>query len=164
MYKRYTDEIGWYKIKRKSDLKEVQAILTQYLKDNKVLDKNRDMTKEGHSFAKGSAFYDVFVRNGRLDELYKPQYCEISLSKEFMKELGFKTTKDDGQYGQAKCIKTNGMTVIYWNREGRSCTYFGEKLEKNIAIEIRKDADTRTAFNGYIFCQSDLKDILKRTW
>lgn len=163
-YSRYTNEIGWYEIRRKSDLKEVQAILTQYLKDYDVWTEGRDMTIEGHSFAKGSAFYDVFVRNGRLDELYKPNYCEISFSKEFMKELGFKTVKDDGVYGKAIDIKTNGMTVIYWNREGRSCTYFGEKLEKNIAVEIRKDADTRTAFNGYIFNQYDIRELLKQTW
>ncbi len=164
MYKEYTEEIGWYAIRRKADLKKVQAILTAYLKEYKVWDKNRDMTKEGHSFAKDSAFYDVFVRNGRLDELFKPQYVRISLSKPFMKELGFRTTKDDGQYGQAKCIRTNGMTTIAWNREGRHCTYFGEKLEPNISVEIRKDCGTRLAFNGYIFNERELKDILKRTW
>lgn len=164
MYKEFTDEIGWYTIRRKRDLKEVQAILIAYLKEYEVFDKKRDMTKEGNSFAKGSAFYDVFVRNGRLDELFKPQYVRISLSKPFLKELGFKTVKDDGQYGQAKCIRANGMTTIAWNRKGRSCTYFGEKLEPNIAIEIRKDGGTRAAFNGYIFNERELEYLLKRTW
>jgi hypothetical protein len=163
-YKEFTDKIGWYQIRSKKNLPAAQQILTNYLIRWKLLDKNRDMTKEGHSFAKGSAFHLEFEQNGLLDKWYKPVYERISLSKTFMKEIGFKTVKDDGQYGEAKDIRTNGMTVINWNREGRGCTYFGEKLDENIAISIGKDGGTRMAFNGYIFNQNEIKDILKRTW
>jgi hypothetical protein len=52
----------------------VQAILIEYLKKNQVFDKNRDMAKEGYSFANGSAFHNVFTQNGRLDEFYYPKY------------------------------------------------------------------------------------------
>lgn len=84
--------------------------------------------------------------------------------KDYLKSLGFKVIKDDGQYGHAIDIKTNGMTHIYWNRKGRSLTYFGEKLEKNCGISIRKDADTRTVFDGYIFERDQLALLLKMTW
>ena len=166
MYKEFTDEIVGYMISDINNAKEVQAILTQYLINYELLDEDedRDMTKEGLTFAKGSAFYDVFVRNGRLEELYSPIYATISLSKSFMKELGFKTTKDDGVYGEAIDIRTNGMTVSNWNREGHSCTYFGETLKPNISIQIRKDSGSRTVFNGYIFYQDKLKDLLELTW
>lgn len=86
------------------------------------------------------------------------------LSKEYLKSIGFKVTKDDGQYGEAKEIRTNGMTVLHWNREGHSVTYFGEKLEPNIAISLGKDGGTRTAFSGYIFDEKELEYILKRTY
>ncbi len=164
MYKEFTNEISGYKLAKLSKLKEAQQILKQYLIDNEVWRKDRDMTKEGHCFAKDSAFYSVFVLNGLLDKWYKPIYERISLSKTFMKELGFKTIKDDGIYGQAKDIRTNGMTVIEWNREGRTCTYFGDKLNPNIALSIKKDGGTRNAFNGYIFNERELKDLLIRTW
>lgn len=164
MYKEFTTKPNHYTIRRKSDLRKAQDILTQYLKDCDFFDENRDMTKEGHSFAHGSSFYDVFVRNGLLEQMYKTHYERIVFSKTFMKEIGFRTTKDDGKYGEAKCIRTNGMTKIAWNREGRSCTYFGDKLTPNISVEIRKDGGTRLAFNGYIFYENQLKDILKLTW
>jgi hypothetical protein len=86
------------------------------------------------------------------------------LSADFLKDLGFKVIKDDGQYGEAHDIKTNGMTVLNWNREGHWCTYFGEKLEPNISISIKKDGGTRYAFNGYIFDEKELEYLLKRTW
>lgn len=115
-------------------------------------------------YLRGFAFHDVMVKNKVLDEWYEPVYKPITFSKAFMKELGFKTTKDDGIYGEAKCIRTNGMTVINWNRQGSTLTYFGDKLETNIGVEIRKDGGTRTAFNGYIFHEDQLKDLLEFTW
>lgn len=86
------------------------------------------------------------------------------LSKEYLESLGFKVVKDDGQYGEAKDIRTNGMTIINWNREGHGVTYFGEKLEPNISVGIKKDGGTRTIFNGYIFDESELEYLLKRTY
>jgi len=86
------------------------------------------------------------------------------LSAEYLKSLGFKVVKDDGQYGEAVDIRANGMTILNWNREGRGVTYFGEKLEPNIGLTIKKDGGTRTAFNGYIFDEKELEYILKRTY
>lgn len=164
MYKEYTDNIVGYKLSNPDNLTKAQKILKDYLIDYEVWEEGRDMSIEGRTFAKGSAFYDVFVRNGLLNDWYEPVYEKISLSKEFMEKIGFKTTSDDGIYGEAIDIRTNGMTKINWNREGRNKTYFGEKLEPNIAVEIRKDGGTRIAFNGYIFHQGDLRDLLKMTW
>lgn len=56
------------------------------------------------------------------------------------------------------------MTYLYWNEEGCSVTYFGEILEPNISLAIRKDGDTRYAFNGYVFNQDDVRRLLKLTW
>jgi len=164
MYKKYTEEIVGYKLSNKKNLSKAQQILKDYLIEYEVWEEGRDMSVEGKSFAKGSAFYDVFVKNGLLNDWYEPVYKTISLSKEFMSKVGFKTTSDDGVYGEAICVRTNGMTVINWNREGRNCTYFGEKLEPNIAVTIKKDGGTRTAFNGYIFREDQLGDLLKMTW
>ena len=55
------------------------------------------------------------------------------------------------------------MTHIYWNNDGHSVTYFGDKLKPNISFSIRKDADTRYAFNGYVFTQDDVRLLLKLT-
>jgi len=89
---------------------------------------------------------------------------------EFLKEIGFKLVSRKNsefspfqEFGKAVDIRTNGITTIYWNNDGRSCTYFGDKLEKNISFEIRKDGDTRTAFNGYAFNSDEVKLILKLT-
>ena len=164
MYKDKTDEISGYRLRKKDNLLKAQEILTHYLKSNKLFKRGRDMTKEGDCFAKNSAFYDVFVANGLLNEWYKPIYADISLSKNFMKSIGFKTTKDDGIFGEAKDIKSNGMTIINWNRNGRIYSYFGKKLDKNIDISIKKDGGTRTAFDGYIFCEHQLKELLELTW
>lgn len=164
MYKEFTDKIIAYKLKDDNNALKVQTILKDYLIDYGVWKKGRDMFKEGFSFANGSAFHDVFVRNGLLNKLYEPIYEIISLSKEFMRELGFNTIRDDGVYGEAIDIRTNGMTIINWNREGHSCTYFGDKLESNINLEIKKDGGTRTVFCGYIFNENELKDILRMTW
>ena len=164
MYKEFTNKIIAYKLKDLTLAKNAQDILTAYLIGNDLMNEGRDMTVEGYTFAKGSAFYSVFVRNGFLNEWYEPVYETISLSKEFMLLYGFKTIKDDGIYGEAIDIKGNGMTVIYWNREGRNVSYFGEKLDSNIGIEIRKDGGTRCVFNGYIFNEDELNYILVRTW
>lgn len=163
MYKEFTDEIWGYDLVKTEKLAEVQQILKDYLIEYEVWEEGRDMTKEGSYLNKGSAFCDVFVRNGLLDEWYKPTYAKISMSKEFMLENGFKTVSDDGVYGEAVDIRS-GMTTINWNRKGHTVTYFGEILKPNIAVMIQKDNKSRTAFNGYIFSQFDLRKLLEQTW
>ena len=77
------EEIVGYNIKDESNLPKVQKILKDYLIDYEIWDKKRDMTKEGKTFAIHSAFYDVFVRNGLLEELYRPVYfSEVNTIKE----------------------------------------------------------------------------------
>lgn len=92
----------------------------------------------------------------------------VIFTDEFLKEIGFTLVHRTiskfspyQEYGKAK--DRTGMTVLYWNNEGHSCTYFGEKLEKNVGLSIRKDGDTRYAFNGYVFNQDDVKILLKLT-
>ena len=87
---------------------------------------------------------------------------------EFLKEIGFILINEKPSeykpyeiYGSAK--DKIGMTYIYWNEEGHSCTYFGDKLEPNTSVEIRKDGDTRTVFSGYVFNQEDIRQLLKLT-
>ena len=65
-------------------------------------------------------------------------------------------------YGEAK--DRIGMTIIEWSTEGHSCTYFGDKLEFNMSVGIKKDGGTRTVFNGYCFNAEDFKRILELTW
>lgn len=96
---------------------------------------------------------------------------EKIFTPKFLEEIGFTLTKEyRGNfppyqiYGEAKDIRTGGMTVLNWNEEGASCTYFGEKLEPNIWLGIGKDGGTRTAFNGYVFTQDDVRRILNLTW
>ncbi len=89
---------------------------------------------------------------------------------EFLKEIGFKLVSRKNsqfipfqEYGKAVDIRTSGLTTIYWNNDGHSCTYFGDKLEDNITFNVKKDADTRTVFNGYVFNEEEVKLILKLT-
>ena len=88
---------------------------------------------------------------------------------EFLKEIGFTLVKRYNskfspyqEYGEAK--DRTGMTIINWNNEGHSCTYFGEKLKPNVSISIKKDGGTRYAFNGYVFTPDDVLTLLKLTW
>jgi hypothetical protein len=88
---------------------------------------------------------------------------------DFLKEIGFTLTKRENskfkpyqEYGEAK--DRTGMTIIYWNNQGASCTYFGDKLKDNVYFTIEKDGGTRTVFNGYAFSAKDVKKILKLTW
>ena len=85
---------------------------------------------------------------------------------EFLEEIGFKRVHCGGfpEYGRALDKRTNGMTVLAWNNKGASCNYFGEPVEKNIHFGIRKDADTRYAFNGKVFNQDDVRRLLHLTW
>lgn len=85
--------------------------------------------------------------------------------KDFLKTIGFKVIKDDGQYGEAHCIRANGMTQLNWNRKGHSCTYFGDKLDPNVSVglTIKKDGGSRTAFNGYVFDREQLELMIKLT-
>ena len=94
---------------------------------------------------------------------------EIIFTPEFLKEIGFTLIKEEiskflpyKAFGSAK--DRIGLTHLYWNYGGHSCTYFGEKLEPNASFCIKKDGETRTAFNGYIFSQDDVRRLLKLTW
>jgi hypothetical protein len=94
---------------------------------------------------------------------------EKIFTPEFLKEIGFilvsekvSEYKPHQIYGVAK--DRIGMTHIHWNEQGHSCTYFGVPLEPNYSISITKDAETRTAFSGYVFNQDDVKKILTLTW
>lgn len=83
-------------------------------------------------------------------------------TEDFLKEIGFTLISEEKSYGSAK--DRTGMTILYWNEDGHSCTYFGNKLDLNVSFSIRKDADTRTAFDGYVFSQDDVRRLLKLTW
>lgn len=84
---------------------------------------------------------------------------------DFIKEINFKFVNCDenSQYGEASSNYPNGMTIINWNNEGHHCTYFGDKLESNVSMSIKKDGGTRTVFNGYVFTQDDIRNLLKLT-
>lgn len=93
----------------------------------------------------------------------------VIFTPEFLEEIGFTLVeqkvgkyKPHPTYGVAK--DRIGLTYIRWSTEGHSCTYFGDKLEPNTSFEIRKDADTRYAFNGYVFTQDDVRQLLNLTW
>lgn len=83
----------------------------------------------------------------------------------FLESQGFKVVKDDGQYGSAVDIRTNGITVLEWNRKGPSVTYFGDKVAPGASyFGILKDGGTRKAFSGYIRHRSDITMLLNMTW
>lgn len=160
MIKQETDEIVAFKLKSQEFETAAVKALTDYLIRWDLLEEGRIV--EAKCFAKGSAFYDEMVRLQKLEEWYDPIYAKIELGMDYLDSLGFKTVKDDGQYGEAIEKRTNGMTIINWNREGAHCTYFGDKLEKNIYVCVKKDGGTRTVFNGYIFNERELSFILDR--
>ena len=103
-------------------------------------------------------------------ELWQEKQNAVKIfTPEFLKEIGFTVVSEKRSeyhpfqiYGCAK--DRIGLTHIYWNEEGCHCTYFGEALQPNTAVSIRKDADTRTVFNGYVFCQDDVRHLLRLTW
>jgi len=86
-------------------------------------------------------------------------------TEDFIKEIGFKFSKGDenSQYGEVNSLIPRGMTVINWNTEGHTCTYFGDKLKENVSVSIKKDGGTRTVFNGYVYSQDDMRMLLDRT-
>ena len=77
-----TKEIVAYTIKNELCLSEAKDIIIQYLKDNDIWDGKRNMTESGSSFAINSAFYDLFIREGKLNELYNPKYKDNVINKE----------------------------------------------------------------------------------
>lgn len=81
-------------------------------------------------------------------------------------EYNVRTDRTEQYSATGKAIdkRTNGMTILYWNTRGHSVTYFGTPLPKNISLNIRKDGDTRNAFNGYIFNPQQLNLLLNLTW
>lgn len=65
------------------------------------------------------------------------------------------------EYGEVR--DKIGMTIIYWNNEGHSCTYFGNKLNENISFTIEKDGGNRKVFDKYFFNKEDVKHLLELT-
>ena len=65
-----------YRLKDSSNLENAREILKEYLIEHEIWAEGRDMSKEGESFALNSAFYDVFARNGLLDDWYSPVYFD----------------------------------------------------------------------------------------
>lgn len=82
---------------------------------------------------------------------------------EFLTEIGFTQipTSGEPQYGKAISNRPKGKQIIYWNNEGYHCDYFGNKLDRNIIFVIEEDGGTRTAFNGCVYNQNDVRNILK---
>lgn len=93
----------------------------------------------------------------------KPKKEFDLFDNDYLDSIGFKVVKDDGQYGEAIDKRSNGMTVMNWNRQGHSVTYFGDSLEKNGAMSLKKDGGTRTAFSGYVFSREHIELIIKLT-
>lgn len=90
-------------------------------------------------------------------------------TQEFLDEIGFtlvyEKKSEYAPYKNYGCAKDRiGLTHLYWNEDGHKCTYFGDRLEPNTSFSIRKDGDTRYAFNGYVFTQNDVRLLLKLTW
>jgi hypothetical protein len=114
---------------------------------------------------KMSNFFDEGEIFGLIDQK-KSEFKEI-FTDEFLEEIGFKRAPiktPDIRCGKAIDKKTGGMTVITWNTTGHSCTYFGDKLPQNVSVGIGKDGGTRTAFNGYVFTQDDVRKALSLSW
>lgn len=100
--------------------------------------------------------------------IFKSTKKPVIFTDAFLKEIKFTLIerkmsefKPYHVYGKAK--DRTGMTIIEWNEEGHSCTYFGEKLEPNTSVGILKDGGTRHAFNGYVYTQDDFRKILSLT-
>jgi len=84
--------------------------------------------------------------------------------KDFLKEIGFLITSDDGTYGKAESISPKGKKLLFWNREGTSCDYFGIPItKKNAFFVVEEDGGTRTVFHGIVYSQEDIKLILSLT-
>lgn len=99
-----------------------------------------------------------------MGETIKPKI----FTPEFIKEIQFVLVSEKvSEYKPHEIYGTIkdriGMTYIHWNEQGHHCTYFGTPLEPNTSVTVRKDGDTRTAFNGYVFTQDDVRQILKLT-
>lgn len=93
------------------------------------------------------------------------------ITTELLAEIGFELIKYKESeyqagifYGEADHIRGGGMTKLNWCTGGHSVTYFGDKLNPNISISIKKDGGTRHAFNGYVFSPGDLRRVLELTW
>lgn len=104
-----------------------------------------------------------------MDDFYVPTIKTFGdddiFNKDYMKTIGFKVVEDNGECGKAVDLRTNGMTVLSWNRKGPGGTYFGDKFDKKAYyLVIEKDGGTRKAFYGYIFNREDMEKVLSLTW
>lgn len=124
-----------------------------------------DGEENGFSINKNSAFYwrAFFYVKGDIEPFEQPQQPKNKdwFNEAFLKENNFKLIRDDGKYGYAESIKPNGYVTLEFNRGGIGLSYLGDKLEPNIAIGLKLDGGTRTAFNGIIYSEEDFITVLK---
>jgi hypothetical protein len=109
---------------------------------------------------------DAYFEGCRNWAVRKKKKLQI-FTPEFLKEIGFtfvETASTKSRPDIYGCAKDKiGLTHLYWNNEGAGVTYFGDKLDPNTYLTIKKDAETRTVFNGYVFTQDDVRQLLKLT-
>lgn len=124
-------EIVAYRIKDLSNIRQAQQILKDYLIEHEVWNPKRDMTKEGRSFANGSAFYDVFVKNGLLGDWYRPvYYSEVNAPKERTVQAAAEEYAEEKSYLIEQAFLDGAMSDFardYWYRHYRhtQCTCGG---------------------------------------
>jgi hypothetical protein len=87
---------------------------------------------------------------------------EDLFDKDFLKELGFKVTKDDGIYGKAESLRPKGKILLSWNRDGTTYNYFGiPEIRKNSFFGIKEDCGTRSTFNGIVYTREQIELLIK---
>lgn len=83
---------------------------------------------------------------------------EDLFDKDFLKEIGFEVTEDNGQYGKAVSIRPKGKILLSWNRDGANCDYFGTpEPRKNAFFGIQEDGGTRSTFNGIVYTREQIE-------
>jgi hypothetical protein len=86
---------------------------------------------------------------------------EDLFDKNFLAELGFEVTEDNGVYGKAQSLRPKGKILISWNREGAHCDYFGTpNTRKNAFMGIKEDAGTRSTFNGIVYTREQIELLI----
>mgnify|MGYP001615981581 CR=1 FL=1 len=90
------------------------------------------------------------------------------ITQELLTELGLtlvslEESKHRADVFYGKAIGKGGMEELTWNTSGAHCTYSGVILPANVDVCLKKDGGTRTAFNGYVFTQDDLRKVIQLT-
>jgi len=87
---------------------------------------------------------------------------EDLFDKDFLKEIGFETIKDNGKYGEAHSIRPKGKIILNWNKDGANCDYFGTpEPRRNSFLGIKEDGGTRTTFNGIVYTREQIELLIK---